>query len=115
MNNTATAHDLLRALDWIAERERQGSAPARQMAEVLRQQEHRTGIPAGLPEKVAVGNKTGWITAIRHDAAIVYPPAGAPYVLVVLTRGFGSHEEADRLIAAISRAVWAARTAASDG
>lgn len=109
LNNTATAHDLMQALLWIARREREGSAPARRMAEILRQQEHLDGIPAGLPEGVAVGNKTGFITSIQHDAGIVYPPGESPYVLVVLTRGFEDRAAARHLIAAISRAVWEAR------
>ena len=50
--------------------------------------------------------RTGDITAIAHDAAIVYPPGRAPYVLVVLTKGFQDEKTADSLIANISRDVY---------
>ena len=58
------------------------------MVDILARQEFREMIPAGLPAGTRVANKTGNITRINHDAAIVYPPGRAPYVLVVLTRGF---------------------------
>ena len=63
-------------------------------------------IPAGLPEGTRVANKTGSITRIAHDAAIVYPPGRAPYVLVVLTRGFADGDVARATGRDISRAVW---------
>jgi beta-lactamase class A len=109
MNNSATARDLMATLAWIAQRELEGSEAARFMADVLRRQEHRSGIPAGVPTEISVGSKSGWITGIRHDAAIVYPPGEPPYVLVVLTRGFEGSDTAQGLIAAISRTVWQAR------
>lgn len=62
-------------------------------------------IPAGLPAAVRVANKTGWITRIHHDAAIVYPPSGEAYVLVILIRGVEDHAEAAALGARIAKAV----------
>ena len=43
------------------------------------------------------------ITAIHHDAAIVY--AKRPYVLVVLVRGLQDQKQSAALIASISRTV----------
>ena len=80
----------------------------REMVEVLLAQQFNTMIPAGLPEGVRVAHKTGWITAIHHDAAIVEPPDGAPYVLVILTEGFAAEAESAAIGAAIARAVHAA-------
>jgi beta-lactamase class A len=60
-----------------------------------------------------VAHKTGSITATYHDAAIVYPPGRAPYVLVVLTRKIPKAETARSLTADISRLVWAHATAAA--
>jgi beta-lactamase class A len=77
------------------------------MKKVLLEQEFSTEIPAGLPPGVRVAHKTGWITGTRHDAAIVYPPGRAPYVLVVLTRNIPVVKDAQTLIAAISREVYA--------
>jgi Beta-lactamase enzyme family len=74
-------------------------------------QEFNSGIPAGLPPGTRVAHKTGSITKIAHDAALVFDPDGSSYVLVVLTRGFAKEAEAERVIAGISHAVWKARAA----
>lgn len=106
MNNTATAHDLMVVLREIAtSAARPGHTAADTMVEILLEQEFNEGIPAGLPEGVSVAHKTGSITEIYHDAAIVYPPGRDPYVLVVLTGGTND-EDASRMVAAISRVFW---------
>jgi beta-lactamase class A len=79
------------------------------MIEVLKAQEFNDKIPAGLPPGTPVAHKTGDITLVHHDAAIVYPPGESPYVLVVLTQGFGKEEDANRFIAELSRIVWQTR------
>ena len=56
-------------------------------------------LTAGLPPGTPVAHKTGDITGIHHDAAIVFPPGEKPYVLVILTAGFQDEEEADKAIA----------------
>ena len=76
------------------------------MIDILKAQEFNEKIPAGVPAGTVVAHKTGEITKISHDAAIVYPATGAPYVLVVLTRGIEKGDDAKRVIAAISRVVW---------
>ena len=55
-------------------------------------------------EGTIVGHKTGNITKIHHDAAIVYGPR--PYVLAVLVRGIEDQKVSGALIASISREVW---------
>jgi beta-lactamase class A len=79
------------------------------MLEVLEAQEFNEKIPAGLPPGTPVAHKTGDITAIHHDAGIVFPPGESPYVLVVLTSGFAQEEEANHFIADLSRSIWQAR------
>jgi beta-lactamase class A len=79
------------------------------MLEVLEAQEFNEKIPAGLPPGTTVAHKTGDITGVHHDAAIVYPSGETPYVLVVLTSGFDKEDAANHLIAGLSRAVWQAR------
>ena len=107
LNNTTTARDLGVLLTGVE----RGTVASRRscaaMKAVLLQQEFSTEIPAGLPPGVRVAHKTGWITGTRHDAAIVYPPGRAPYVLVVLTRNIPVVADAQQLIAAISREVYA--------
>jgi len=106
LNNVTTAWDMMLVMKAIAEQQAVSPEASRSMVEILRGQEFRSKIPAGVPEGVVVANKTGNITRINHDAAIVYPPGRRPYVLVVLTRGFEEPAPASELIAAISRAVW---------
>ena len=102
LNNTATAEDLAALMQALA----QGRAVSPQadsvMVEVLLRQQFRDIIPAGLPTNVRVAHKTGSITRIHHDAAIVYPPARKPYVLVVLTEGVEDGARSARLGAEIA-------------
>jgi beta-lactamase class A len=105
MNNTATANDLMIALRALAEGGEREQPAAVRMIEILLAQEFNEGIPAGLPPEVPVAHKTGSITSIYHDAAIVYPAGSAPYIIVVLTGGTDD-EEASRTVAAISRTIW---------
>jgi len=96
LDNTATAHDLAVLLE----------AMPPQAIDVLSRQELNAGIPSGLPKGVRVAHKTGDITRHYHDAALVFPKARKPYVLVVMTRGFETEEEAARIVREISRTVW---------
>src|SRR5690606_17091968 len=74
LNNTTTAHDLAVLLQAIALGTAASGSGTDSVRAILLDQEFRNGIPAGVPAGVRVANKTGWITAIAHDAAIVYPP-----------------------------------------
>jgi beta-lactamase class A len=70
-------------------------------------QEFNDRIPAGLPPGTRVAHKTGEITAVAHDAAIVYPAGRRwPYVLVVLTRGIREPAVSASLAADVSRLVY---------
>jgi beta-lactamase class A len=106
LNNTTTARDLLVLLSAVADGRAVSPAASREMADVLAAQKFNEGVPAGLPAGVRVAHKTGSITKIEHDAAVVYPPGRKPYVLVVLVRGIAEPARAHRLIADISRAVY---------
>jgi beta-lactamase class A len=111
MNNTTTSADLAVLLQRIERNEALGAESARLMKQILLRQEFNGEIPAGVPPGTPVAHKTGSITATLHDAAIVYPPGRAPYVLVVLTRKIPNEAAARSLIADISRAVWRHATA----
>ncbi|HST08560.1 MAG TPA: serine hydrolase [Gemmatimonadaceae bacterium] len=106
LNNTTTARDMATILRAIEEGRAGSPEATRQMREILLAQEFNERIPAGLPPGTKVAHKTGDITAIAHDAAIVYPPGRAPYVLVVLTRGIKEAKESDKLIADLSRIIY---------
>jgi beta-lactamase class A len=112
LNNVTTARDLLlvlRALLPEAQDSPWTPASREKMLDILRAQEFNEKIPTGLPPGTRVAHKTGDITGIHHDAAIVFPEGEAPYILVVLTAGFADQAEADRKIAEVSRAIWEGR------
>ena len=96
LDNLATAHDLALLLE---------AAPPEAVA-VLEKQEQNDGIPAGLPPGTRIAHKTGDITRHHHDAALVFPKGRKPYVLVVMTRGFETRQEAVAVVRDISRVVW---------
>lgn len=87
----------------------------RDMKDILLAQHFNTMIPAGLPEGVPVAHKTGSITKIHHDAAIVYPEGRAPYVLVVMTHGIADPDRSAAVAADISHIVWQALVGAGQG
>lgn len=104
LNNTTTAHGLEVLLLAIAAGKAVDADASRQMVEILERQKFKEGIPAGLPPGTRVAHKTGEITKIHHDAAIVY--AKRPYVLVVLVRGIEDQKASAQLIADISRKLY---------
>jgi beta-lactamase class A len=106
LNNSATARSLLVLMRAIASGNAYSRADSVEMERILIQQEFNEGIPAGVPRGVKVAHKTGWITGIYHDAAIVHPPNSKPYILVVMTRGIPDVKRAHRLVADISRTVF---------
>lgn len=106
LNNTTTARGLLQLLTAIACGEAVGPDASKQMLEILERQKFNEGIPAGLPPGTRVAHKTGEITKIHHDAAIVFAPK--PFVLVILVRGIVDSKESAALIADITRLLYQA-------
>jgi beta-lactamase class A len=104
MNNETTARALEVLMLKIAQGQAVGAKADAEMAAILKRQKFHDAIPAGLPAGTVVGHKTGSITKIHHDAAIVYGPR--PYVLVVLVRGIQDQKVSGPLIASISREIW---------
>ncbi len=111
LNNTTSARDLAVILRAIEEGRATPPAGTQGMREILLAQEFNEKIPAGVPPGARVAHKTGEITAHSHDAAVVYPADRRPYVLVVLTRGIRDAAVSSRLIADLSRLVYAHSTA----
>ncbi len=106
LNNQTSARDLAVLLLGLESGKAASKESSREMVDILARQEFNDEIPAGLPAGTRVAHKTGWITGVTHDAALVYPPGRKPYVLVVLTKGIRERPIAQRLIADISRLVW---------
>jgi beta-lactamase class A len=105
-NNTTTARALLRLMEAIAHGEAVDQASSREMVAILERQTFNDGIPAGLPPGTRVAHKTGEITKIQHDAAIVF--SRRPFVLIVLTRGLENPKDSTALIAELTRQLYRA-------
>ena len=106
LNNTTTAGDLAALMLAIERGQAASRGSCATMRDIMLREVYSGEIPAGLPPGTPVAQKTGWITATLHDAAIVYPPGRTPYVLVVLTSNIPDEKVAGSLIADVSRLVW---------
>jgi beta-lactamase class A len=106
MNNTTTARDLMMIMRHIVQHRAVSAKASEEMIQVMLTQHFNEGIPAGIGKGATVAHKTGSITRINHDAAIVFPPNRKPYVLVVLTRGLADQKRAHQLIANISEVIY---------
>ena len=106
LNNTTTARGLQQLLEALARGEAVDEDASRQMIEILERQKFNEGIPAGVPPGTRVAHKTGEITKIHHDAAIVFAPR--PFVLVILVRGIADTKVSAALMADITRQLYQA-------
>jgi beta-lactamase class A len=104
LKNTTTARGLLILLEAIAKGQAVDADASRQMVEILARQKFNEAIPAGLPAGTRVAHKTGEVTKIHHDAAIVY--ALPPFVLVILVRGLAETKDSAALMADITRLLY---------
>ena len=86
-----------------------------EMVKILKDQTKTTKIPAGLPDGVEYGNKTGETDNVCHDSAIVYSDGG-DYVIVVMAKDEGEAWVCGPFITDISRTVYEYfNTLADDG
>jgi beta-lactamase class A len=106
LNNRVTAKGLISVLRPIEEGTAFSVPLSARMLEILHDQEFRSGIPAGVPESARVANKTGEISTVAHDAAIVYLPDRKPYCITVLTEWEPGASGRSDTIARVSRAVY---------
>jgi len=104
LNNATTARALAVLMQALAQGKAVSARADAEMVAILKRQKFRDAIPSGVPDGTAVAHKTGNITRIHHDAAIVYGPR--PYVLVVLVRGIQDQKVSGPLMASISREIW---------
>jgi beta-lactamase class A len=109
-NNRVTANGLVALFRVIHERSGVLQESAREMLDILFQQEFRSGIPAGIPPDVRSGtriaNKTGEISIAAHDAGLVFLPDREPYVLAVLTEPEPNTDGRMERIARVSNVVY---------
>jgi beta-lactamase class A len=109
-NNRVTANGLVALFRVIYERRGVLPESAREMLDILFEQQFRSGIPAGLPSDVRsearIANKTGEISMAAHDAGLVFLADRKPYVLAVLTETDPNSDKRMDRIARVSTAVY---------
>ena len=109
-NNRVTANGLVALFRVIYERRGVLPESAREMLDILFEQQFRSGIPAGLPSDVRsearIANKTGEISMAAHDAGLVFLADRKPYVLAVLTETEANSDKRMDRIARVSTAVY---------
>jgi beta-lactamase class A len=107
LDNLITADDMALLLLALADGRLAGPDATTTCERTLQAQEYRSGIPAGLPRGLLVGNKTGWVSGVSHDVALVRAPGLPPVALAVLVSAPGTDEERLAGIARIAAATWA--------
>jgi beta-lactamase class A len=106
LSNSATAKDLMIIMKAIAD----GSAGTKEdceaMLSILKNQEWNDMIPLYLPENIEIAHKTGSITGVHHDAAIVYLPDGTTYILVLMSKNLTNFDTGRDKLAKISKTIY---------
>jgi beta-lactamase class A len=108
VSNRLTADGLTQLMQAINQDKVASPESCREMRRILEAQEYRDMIPAGLPEDIRVGNKTGSITAVAHDTAIVNTPTG-PYYVSIMMDGLAKETKGSDIAPTISRMVFEMR------
>nr|MBI1231695.1 serine hydrolase [Cytophagales bacterium] len=106
MSNTTTAFDLMVIMESIAEGRAVNPEASSEMLKVLLDQYFKDLIPKYLPEDTLIAHKTGSITGVQHDSAIVVLPDGKRYVLVILSKNLTDVAAGKEAIAQISKMIY---------
>lgn len=82
-------------------------AASQEMLGLLSRAQDNSKIVRGLPPGTRVAHKSGWYAGVANDVGIVYAPR-ATYVVAVFSVGTPDPETGNRLVAAVSQAVYEA-------
>lgn len=99
--NTVEINDLLRKIY-----NKQVATPAlcEEMIVILKNCRDKSTIPANLPKDLVIAHKTGELSYLRGDAAIVYTQQ--PFIISVFVEGFKDLPEAEKIIADLAEICW---------
>lgn len=103
--NQVSARDCGIFLERVYHRQLASRRICNEIEAVMLNQHTRYKIPAGLPEGVEAGNKTGEMDTVENDAAIIYGDY-SDYILCVLSNDWNSKDEAISHIQEISSVVY---------
>lgn len=106
LNNTTTAYDQMLLMEAIATGQAVSEQASQDMIDILLDQKFNDIIPAKLPNDVKVAHKTGWITGVHHDAAIVFLPDGDKYILVLLSKNLKDEDAGVEVMATVSKMIY---------
>ncbi|MDG1040244.1 MAG: class A beta-lactamase-related serine hydrolase [Polaribacter sp.] len=106
LSNSTTANDLLMIMKAIATGKAGTKEATEKMIAILKDQKWNDMIPKYLPKGVEVAHKTGSITGVHHDAAIVFHPNGKKYVLVLLSKNLKDFDKGTDQLAQISKSIY---------
>ncbi len=104
--NLVTAREMTRMLEQIVEGTLVSPSASDEMREILLDQRWQTRIPADLPPEAVVGNKTGTMSDLLHDAAFVETPDGLRYTIAVFIERDNRPSVTSEAIAQLSRHVY---------
>jgi cell division protein FtsL len=103
--NQVSAKDCGKLLEDIYRREWVSRSVSNEIEQMMLNQDTRYKIPAGLPDGVSCGNKSGEMDTTENDAAIIYADS-CDYILVVLSSDWSSKDQAITRIKDISALVY---------
>ena len=106
LNNSVTAYDLMILFEHLGKGTAVDPAADKEMINILFDQNHREIIPALLPPHIKIANKTGMITGVHHDSALIFLPGGRKYVLVLLSKNMEDMDCGTQMLAKVSRLVY---------
>lgn len=106
INNEATALGLVQLFEAFRRPDSLPDELRETGMQILFGQEFKSMLPGRLPKGTRVAHKTGEISTHTHDAGIVFPAAGAPYEVAILTEHAAGSEGRQRAVAEMSRAVF---------
>ena len=106
LSNSTTAYDLMLIFEALAQGKAVNAMADKEMLHILQQQKHTDLIPALLPENLKIANKTGWITGVHHDSALIELPDGKKYVLVLLSKNMKDMEAGSKMLSEVSKLIY---------
>ena len=106
LNNKVTAYDLMLVFNAINDGKAVNQEASDDMIKILLDQKFNEIIPARLPKEVKVAHKTGWITGLHHDSALIMLPDGRRYVLVTLSDSLEDEDAGVRQMATASKMIY---------
>ncbi len=106
LSNATTARDLLVIMESIATYNAGKQKDCEAMISILMDQKFNDIIPKYLPTNVDVAHKTGSITGVHHDAAIIYLPDGRSYIVILLSKNLKDFDKGTDQLAKISKTIY---------